>query len=121
MVEPGGDFMQVPSAKIIAENLNRFGKLGLKTMIASTDISILNTDVSAATLAQQAQGFRTILQACLSAPSCEAFGTWGVGDKDSWIPQFFPKWGAPLLFDTNYKPKPAYQAVRDELTRPTSE
>jgi endo-1,4-beta-xylanase len=119
MVESGGAFMQVPTAKILTENLNRFGNLGLKTMIASTDISILDSDVSSATLAQQAQGFRTILNACLSAQSCEAFGTWGVGDWDSWIPKdagpALTGWGSPLLFDASYQPKPAYQAVKDEL------
>jgi len=113
MVEAGGAFMQVPPAEVLVKNLERFGSLGLKTMIASVDVSILK--VSANTLALQAEGYRTIVHACLAAGSCEAFGTWGVGDKDSWIPQYFPGWGAPLLFDSDYSPKAAYEAVREEL------
>jgi endo-1,4-beta-xylanase len=55
------------------------------------------------------------VHACLGAASCTAFSTWGVGDRDSWILQFFSGWGYPLLFDTSYQPKPAFTALKSEL------
>src|SRR5262249_31103772 len=35
----------------------------------------------------------------------------GVGDADSWIPGFFSGYGAATMYDQNYQPKPAYNAV----------
>jgi endo-1,4-beta-xylanase len=35
---------------------------------------------------------------------------WGVTDKYSWVPDFFPGEGAALIFDENYAKKPAYFA-----------
>jgi endo-1,4-beta-xylanase len=39
-----------------------------------------------------------------------------LGD-DFWIPTFFPGFGAALLFDTNFEPKPAHAALIEELSR----
>jgi endo-1,4-beta-xylanase len=43
--------------------------------------------------------------------------TWGVTDDHSWIPSFFSGYGAALVFDEKYKPKPAFFAAIDALTR----
>jgi len=56
------------------------------------------------------------LHACLTTNGCTEFGTWGVGDTDSWILQEYPGWGTPLLFDASYDRKPAYYALKSELT-----
>jgi len=53
--------------------------------------------------------------ACLKFPLCTAVQTWGVTDRYSWIPGTFPGFGAGLLFDAGYQPKPAYAAVRRRL------
>jgi endo-1,4-beta-xylanase len=39
---------------------------------------------------------------------------WGVNDTHSWIHREFGK-DAPLLFDGDYAPKPAYFGARDAL------
>ena len=39
----------------------------------------------------------------------------GFTDKSSWIPIFFKGSGAALIFDEEYKPKPAYETLREEL------
>jgi endo-1,4-beta-xylanase len=39
------------------------------------------------------------------------FQTWGFTDKYSWIPYFFPGMGWALLWDENYRKKPAYSGV----------
>jgi endo-1,4-beta-xylanase len=58
----------------------------------------------------------------LESNACDSFSTWGVADATSWITQICSEsWcinqpdGAPLMFDNDYKPKPAYLAVRDVL------
>ena len=52
---------------------------------------------------------------CLLNPGCTAIQTWGLSDKYSWIPEFFPGFGAALPFDMNYQPKPAVTAMLDAL------
>ena len=115
MVEDGGTFPQVLPADEITANINRLDALGLETMITSADIAMADADWSPATLEAQAQRFASLVHACLDAPGCRGFSTWGVGDGDSWIPQSFPGWGFPLLFDATDNPKPAYSAVKAEL------
>jgi endo-1,4-beta-xylanase len=75
-----------------------------------------NGNASAQDLQRQADIYGQIASACRSHPGCTAFQTWGFTDKYSWI-----GWhshgteGAALLFDRNYRPKPAYRAVRNAL------
>jgi endo-1,4-beta-xylanase len=42
---------------------------------------------------------------------------WGFTDKSSWIPYFVKGAGAALIFDEQYKPKPAYEALSEELSK----
>jgi endo-1,4-beta-xylanase len=63
----------------------------------------------------QADGYRDLLDICMSEPGCAGFLTWGFTDKYSWIPGFRKGQGAALPFDEEYRPKPAYFAIADEL------
>jgi endo-1,4-beta-xylanase len=108
-------FGPMPPVDEIVANIERLGALGLEVMISEADLSIRNADRSTETLDDQARDYRALMRACLSSSACVAFLTWGVGDADSWIPDAFPEWGAPLLFDEDYRPKPAYHAVMAEL------
>jgi endo-1,4-beta-xylanase len=65
----------------------------------------------------QACVYRAMLDACLSAPNCKSFVLWGFTDKYSWIPEHFPGYGAALVFDESFRPKPAYYALVDVLMR----
>jgi endo-1,4-beta-xylanase len=68
-----------------------------------------------AKLAQQAQVYRNVASICLDQPSCRGLQMWGFTDKYSWIPGNYPGYGAALIFDENYVPKPAYWALHEEL------
>jgi endo-1,4-beta-xylanase len=52
------------------------------------------------------------------AKACVAFTVWGLTDKYTWIDAFYHRQDMPLLFDSNYKPKPAFYAVRNALKTP---
>jgi GH35 family endo-1,4-beta-xylanase/peptidoglycan/xylan/chitin deacetylase (PgdA/CDA1 family) len=108
-------FGRMPPVDDVIDNMNRLGALGLEISITEADFSIRNEQVSPATLARQAEEYGKLMYACLAATGCKAFMTWGVGDQDSWINDFAPGWGAPLLFDSEYRPKPAYHAIAEEL------
>uniref|UniRef100_UPI000CD4CE5C endo-1,4-beta-xylanase n=1 Tax=Streptomyces sp. SM12 TaxID=1071602 RepID=UPI000CD4CE5C len=91
-------------------NLQRFADLGLEVVITELDIR-MNTPSDAGRLAQQAEQYRQVVQACLNVDRCSGVTMWGVSDRDSWIPGVFPGEGAANLNDEDYRPKPAYGAV----------
>jgi hypothetical protein len=47
----------------------------------------------------------------LCQPGCTALRSWGLTDKDSWIPRLWEGNGAALLFDIDFKPKSAYDPL----------
>jgi endo-1,4-beta-xylanase len=108
---------QVPST--YQQNLQRFANLGLDVAITELDIR-MNTPASSAMLQQQAGDYTTVVNACLAVSRCVGITTWGVGEPDSWIPGTFPGQGQGLLFDSNYQPKPAYNAVNAALASGTN-
>ena len=103
---------QVPSD--YQANLQRFANLGIDVQITELDIR-MPTPASSANLQQQATDYSKVVSACLAVSRCNDITTWGVGDPDSWIPGVFSGQGAALLFDNNYNPKPAYNAVLQAL------
>jgi len=109
--------------------IDEIGKRGLKFMVTELDFRIPVKKFnqgdpnyaliaeSPALLKTQAERYETILKMAYSYKHCEGVNLWGVNDKYSWIRDFFPGTGAPLLFDQDYKEKPAYFAVEDLLKK----
>ncbi|MEV0135617.1 endo-1,4-beta-xylanase [Dactylosporangium sp. NPDC050688] len=103
---------QVPST--LRQNIERFTALGLTVEITELDVRIpLPADT--AELTQQAADYRAVVGACAAVTGCTGVTTWGVGEVDSWIPEFFPGYGAALLFDEQWRARPAYSAVVEAL------
>jgi endo-1,4-beta-xylanase len=108
-----------PDAASISENIGRLTALGLKVHITELDVSLpVDSDGNAcpADLQLQADVYRQIASACLTHTGCTAIQTWGFTDKYSWIGSYSKHTqGAALLFDREYRPKPAYEAMRSVL------
>jgi len=106
----------VPS---ISGNVKRFAALGLQVHITEMDVALpvdSNGNARQQDLQLQADIYRQIAAACLSYPGCTAIQTWGFTDKYSWIGSHSKhSQGAALLFDRDYRAKPAYDALRDAL------
>jgi len=103
----------------ISANLKRFTALGVQVHITEMDVA-LPVDASgnprAEDLQRQAEIYRGIASACVSQPGCTAIQTWGFTDEYSWIGSHSKKTqGAALLFDRDYRAKPAYEALRNAL------
>ncbi len=109
-----------PSVPVgLDDNLARLQALGTEVAITEMDVR-LRLPPTEADLQAQAGVYSRVVSSCLAVAACRSFVTWGFTDKYSWIPETFPGYGAALLFDEQYRPKPAYFAVRDALaeTRP---
>lgn len=96
-----------------AANLQRFANLGLELHITELDIRL--HDSTPASLQAQAKLYGEITRICVEQPACKVLQTWGFTDKHSWIPQFYPGMDSALLWDAEYRKKPAYFGVMKAL------
>ena len=104
-------------AASVSANIRRLTALGLQVHITELDVAI-PVDASGnprhvEDLDRQAEIYRLIASACLAHPGCTALQMWGFTDKYSWIGSHSGHTqGAALLFDREYRPKPAYDALQ---------
>jgi len=99
----------------IQQNMQRFADLGLDVALSEVDVRMI-LPVTQEKLTTQAEYYRRLMDACLNVRRCVSFTVWGFTDAHSWVPGFFQGQGAATIFDENYQPKPAYFALKDELT-----
>ena len=104
----------------IAANIARLTALGVQVHITELDVSLpldSSGQPAKSDLLRQAEVYRGIVRACLQSPGCTAIQTWGFTDKYSWIGSHsHGTRGAALPFDRAYKPKPAYDAMLEEIS-----
>jgi len=103
---------QVPSSMLA--NMQRFANLGLDVAVTELDDRI-QLPASSSALQQQANDYTTVVKNCLAVSRCVGVSQWGVDDGHSWIPGTFPGYGAATMYDSNYQPKPAYNAAVSAL------
>jgi len=125
-----------PSPHVIAEGLAEFAASGLEVMITELDVDPLPRTVSGANLEAVAAGpdpypnglppeiqnklarrYAEIMNVVIAQPAVTLVGFWGTHDGRSWLNNFPVKGRTnhPLLFDRQLQPKPAFQAVLQEL------
>jgi len=106
-------------AGLFAQNLRAMGDAGIDAYITECDVHLYG-EIDEEKLQLQADAYRSILKACIEAPACKAFKTWGFTDASCWKPmtkgnrslKYEP---CPLVFDHDLKPKPAYHAMQSLL------
>jgi endo-1,4-beta-xylanase len=94
----------------IRANIERFGALGLDVHITELDVKHAGIPTEEI-LELQALDYGRILGTCLNTPPCSAVITWGFTDRHSWLRDSYNANVAPLPFDMDYQPKPAYEAM----------
>jgi endo-1,4-beta-xylanase len=106
-----------PDAGDIAANMQRFADLGLDIFITELDVNLIALSGSTAEkLDVQASLFVDVLDACLSVPRCRSYTMWGFTDRHAWYDREEGA-EAPLVFDADYRAKPAFTAVQERLSR----
>ncbi|MFG1866406.1 endo-1,4-beta-xylanase [Microbispora bryophytorum] len=103
---------QVPSS--LQANMQRFANLGLDVAITELDDRI-PMPADSSELQQQGTDYGKVVSACMAVSRCVGVSQWGVDDGHTWIPGTFPGYGAPMMWDSGYQPKPAYTAALNAL------
>ncbi|WP_455249246.1 endo-1,4-beta-xylanase [Ruminococcus sp.] len=98
-----------PNASTYEKALSKFASTGLDVQI--TELDITTNDTSEAGLEKQAQMYSDIFDLYVKyKDSISAVVIWGVTDDQSWRAT-----RVPLLFDENFKAKPAFYAIVDDV------
>lgn len=91
--EPGEGFQEALEALADAEGITEVAVTELCTPLAKPE------------------DYVRAVQACVNVEKCVGVTVWGIADKSSWRSQLYP-----LLWDDEYKKKPAYDAVIASLS-----
>jgi GH35 family endo-1,4-beta-xylanase len=89
----------------VLENYKRFRDLGLEVQITELDVQTSSSYPASEHLTRQAGVYADLMRICLEV-KCSAFMMWGLTDAHSWRAG-----RSPLIFDSSYQPKPAYDAL----------
>lgn len=107
-----------PSTEKVVSNMRRFAELGIRVYVTEFDVNMHDAKGSDDEKDQrQAQIYSDMLKACLTVgPNvCPNFGFLGLIDRQSWYNGIGLDDADPLLFKSDYTPKPAFFSVRDTL------
>jgi endo-1,4-beta-xylanase len=113
-------FLSAKDPKEVAENMKRLNEAGLEVVFTELDIPINMKKFTGSfeqKLKQQAELYQYFLQICLEASNCNTFNMWGFTDRYTWLKSFLGTVKAPLIFDEDFQPKPAYHALTEELQK----
>ena len=121
-----------PPTDMIGKGIDALAATGVKVMITELDVDPLPRDTSGADMAVVKQGadpyrqglppevqqklarrYGEIVREIVRHPAVTMIGFWGTHDGRSWLNDFPVKGRTnhPLLFDRQYNPKPAFDAV----------
>ncbi len=121
-----------PPTNMIEKGIESLAATGVKVLITELDVDLLPRDGSGADMAQAEKGanpyplalpleqqeklakrYGEIVTALVRHPAVRMIGFWGTHDGRSWLNDYPVKGRTnhPLLFDRQYQPKPAFEAV----------
>jgi endo-1,4-beta-xylanase len=113
----------LPKKEDVIATMQKFAALGVKVYITEMDVNLHGRPGTEEEKLQfEADLYQEMVSACVESGVCTRFSTWGISDSNSWETcqnDYCPiknMDAAPLMFDANFHPKPAYEAVRAVLS-----
>lgn len=104
-----------PAQASAADNIKRFNDLGLIVHLTELDVW-LPPKATPADFEKQAAVYRGVFETALAAQNCPVVLIWGFTDRYSWVPGISGgTFDHALIFDREYRPKPAYEAIAAAL------
>lgn len=104
-----------PKMQEATDNIKRFIDLGLKVHVTELDVW-LPKNYTQEHLQRQAEAYAEVYEMALAIPEFTAVVVWGFTDLHSWVPYTSGhSYDDALMFDRQFKPKPAYEAIRSVL------
>jgi endo-1,4-beta-xylanase len=101
----------VPAITDLVANMRRFAALGLELEITELDVALpQGAAVTPELLAHQAAIYGSLAEACDRVRACRRLTVWGLSDNYTWLAGT-----SPLPFDSQYQPKPAWDALIQAL------
>lgn len=100
-----------PDPGVVGGLIEELVGLGLEVAVTELDVP---AGESAEELADQAEVYGAVVGEALAA-GCREVTMWGLTDRYTWVDDFVGPGRAPLVLDRDYRPKPAYDALRDAL------
>lgn len=106
--------MRDPELAEYEKSVRTFGSLGIQVQV--TELDIHNADSSEQSMRALAERYSAVFEILVRAKKEAAANVtnvtfWGMRDEESWLSGFRKERSFPLLFDDQYRPKLAYQAV----------
>lgn len=111
---------QQASKEDVKATMRKFASLGLKVYVTEFDVNMHDFDGSEEEKNQkQADIYREMVAACVEvgAEICPNFGFLGLIDRQSWYNGIGLDEADPLMFTSDYTPKPAFFAVREAFEK----
>jgi len=108
------DLYTAPPPGEVAANMARLVELGLEVHITEMDVRV-GSEITPEKMHRQAVIYQDMLKVCLEAKNCDTMVVWGATDKYSWLPERTSMQDAGVLFDIDYQPKPAVDALLERF------
>lgn len=99
----------LPSKADLIAQMKRYGDIGVRVVVTELDVDISKLPgTKDEKLAQQAEIYKLVIEACFESGVCDSVTTWGINDETCWLQKIGGQ--SPCLF-SEYQPKPAYYAI----------
>lgn len=110
------DGVHPPTKDEVIANMKRFAELGLEVYVTEFDVNMDNVKADPKDKNRiQENIYYEMMRACIESKVCKNFAYLGITDDETWYKHIGLKDPRPLMFDEQYRPKPAFWGTRTAL------